>query len=56
MAAREERFTRAGAEVWRSNEIWRTAYDAANGEVLGEERVKVNRARVMYDVDEGLLS
>jgi vancomycin resistance protein VanW len=47
--AREERFTQVGDQWFRSNEIWRRLVDRRTGQRLGEELVKRNRARTMYD-------
>jgi vancomycin resistance protein VanW len=46
VAARHEEFVRIGGEVWRRNEIWRTTM--AGGDVLAEELVRRNLARVRY--------
>jgi len=47
--AREERFEHTGGMWWRSNEIWRRVIDRRTGNQVGEELLKFNRARVMYD-------
>jgi vancomycin resistance protein VanW len=47
--ARDERFEQVDGIWWRSNEIWRRVVDRRTGRHLGEELLKRNRARVMYD-------
>jgi vancomycin resistance protein VanW len=47
--AREERFTQLDGQWWRSNEIWRRVIDRRTGNKAGDELVKRNRARMMYD-------
>lgn len=46
--ARGERFLRYGGRVFRTNEIWRTAYSRRTGSQEGEELVRVNCAVVRY--------
>ncbi|GAB6903747.1 VanW family protein [Kineosporia succinea] len=47
--ARQERFQQLRGVWWRSNEIWRRVIDRRTGNHVGEELLKKNRARVMYD-------
>jgi vancomycin resistance protein VanW len=46
--ARNEHFVRRGAQVYRSNEIWRRVIDRRTGADVGEELVKANCALVKY--------
>ncbi|GLY28152.1 VanW family protein [Kineosporia sp. NBRC 101731] len=47
--ARDERFEQHEGIWWRSNQVWRRVVDRRSGNHVGEELLKVNRARVMYD-------
>lgn len=47
--ARDERFEQLDGQWWRSNEIWRRVIDRRTGDHLGDELVKRNRARTLYD-------
>jgi vancomycin resistance protein VanW len=47
--ARDERFEQLDGTWWRSNEIWRKVVDRRTGRHVGDELLKRNRARVMYD-------
>ena len=47
--AREERFEQVNGVWWRSNQIWRRVVDRRTGNDVGDELLKRNRARVMYD-------
>lgn len=52
--ARNEAFIKAGGEVFRRNEIWRTVIDRRTGQRIGDELLKQNCALVKYhptDVD-----
>jgi vancomycin resistance protein VanW len=49
--ARAEAFERVGAEVYRRNEIWRSATSRRTGETY-DELLRRNRARVLYEVDQ----
>ncbi len=50
---RDSVFERAGDEVFRSNSIWRTTIDRRTGRTLGEQRLYVNRAEVLYPLPSG---
>jgi len=50
--ARDEVFIKRGEEFFRRNEIWRTVIDKRTGERLGDERLKQNCAKVVYDLPE----
>ncbi len=47
--ARDEQFLRHDGQVFRRNEIWRRRIDRGSGEQVGEEMVKANCARVVYE-------
>jgi vancomycin resistance protein VanW len=47
--ARDEAFIKAGDDLFRRNEIWRTVIDKRTGDVVGEELVKRNCALVTYE-------
>ncbi|WP_141845462.1 VanW family protein [Humibacillus xanthopallidus] len=47
--ARHEAFIKAGDDLFRRNEIWRTVIDKRTGDVVGEELVKHNCALVRYE-------
>jgi vancomycin resistance protein VanW len=47
--ARKEGFDRQDGIWWRHNEIWRRVVDRRTGNHVGDELLKVNRARVVYD-------
>lgn len=47
--ARNEAFIRAGGELFRRNEIWRTVVDKRTGRQVRDELVKRNCARVTYE-------
>ncbi|WP_370248755.1 VanW family protein [Nocardioides sp.] len=49
--ARHEEFLRYEGSVYRRNEIWRTVIDRVTGDVVGEELLKRNCARVVYEPD-----
>ena len=49
--AENEYFYHANGEVYRYNEIYRSAIDARTGRLLTRELLKENRARVMYPSD-----
>lgn len=47
--ARDELFIKAGPDLFRRNEIWRTVIDKRTGNVVGEELLKRNCALVSYE-------
>lgn len=48
-------FEARGNEFYRRNEIWRTIIDRRTGRHVGEVFLKANRARVLYDLPEGIV-
>ena len=53
--ARDEEFVRGHDGVYRRNEIWRRALARDTGEPVGEELVRRNQARVVYEPDPSLI-
>lgn len=53
--ARDERFVAHGGQVFRTNEIWRTAIDRRTGDPISDELVKRNCAVVKYLPDPRLV-
>ncbi len=49
--AKDEQFTRRGADWYRSNEIWRDVIDRRTGDRVRSELIKTNRALVKYVPD-----
>ena len=47
--ARHEAFVKAGDDLFRRNEIWRTVIDKRTGDAVGEELLKSNCALVRYE-------
>lgn len=47
--ARHEQFLRQDSDVYRRNEIWRRVLDRRSGRQLGEELLRRNCARVVYE-------
>lgn len=52
---RNHRFVRAGASVFRENELWRLEREAATKSLLREGLLQKNRCRVLYDVPAKLI-
>ncbi|WP_394834464.1 VanW family protein [Pendulispora rubella] len=48
---REHRFVRQGGDVFRENSLWRRIRLRQGGALIGEEFIKRNRARVLYEVE-----
>jgi vancomycin resistance protein VanW len=53
--ARREEFLRRDGEVYRRNQIWRRLIDATTGDEVGEELVRRNLARVVYEPGPGVV-
>lgn len=51
--ARDEQFIKRGDDFFRRNEIWRRVVDRRTGNTTGEELMKRNCARVVYDIPDG---